>query len=65
MIREKMTEQKARELWPYINEFVQEKGREPSITSNNDFEKRLAVALEFIREKKRRQNAKNKAEATK
>lgn len=63
--REKMTEQKARELWPYINAFVQENGREPSITSNNDFERRLAVALEFIREKKRKQNAKDRAEAAK
>lgn len=61
-LREKMTMQKALELWPYINKFVQENKREPDINSSNDFERRLAIALAMIKEEKRKRNAKDKAE---
>ena len=61
-MREKMTMQKALELWPYINKFVKEHKRPPEINSNNDFERRLAIALAMIKEEKRKRNAKEKAE---
>ncbi len=61
-MREKMTMQKALELWPYINKFVKEHKRQPEINSNNDFERRLAIALAMIKEEKRKRNAKEKAE---
>ena len=61
-IREKMTMDKALELWPYINRFVAEhEGRKPDIRSTNDFERRLAAALEMITEEMRKRNAKAKA----
>lgn len=61
-MREKMTLDKALELWPYVNDFVKKNNRIPEVTSNNDFEKRLAVALAIIQEEKRKKNAKDKAE---
>ncbi len=61
-MREKMTMEKAFELWPYINKFVKEHKAEPEITSSNDFERRLAIALAMIKEEKRKRNAKAKAE---
>ena len=61
-MREKMTLDKALELWPYVNDFVKKNNRKPENTSNNDFERRLAVALAIIQEEKRKKNAKDKAE---
>lgn len=62
-MREKMTLKKAFELWPYINKFVMEHNRrEPEITSSNDFERRLGIALAVIKEEKRKYNAQKKAE---
>lgn len=61
-MREKMTMEKAFELWPYIQQFVQENKREPDLNSSNDFERRLAIALAMAREEKRKRNAKEKAE---
>ena len=61
-MREKMTEQKALALWAYIQKFVMDNKKEPDLNSNNDFERRLAVALAFLKERKRMRNAKNKAE---
>lgn len=61
-MHEKMTLQKARELWPYINNFFMEHNREPDITSSNDFERRLGIALAVIREEKRKYNAQKKVE---
>lgn len=61
-MREKMTEQKALALWAYIQKFVMDNKREPDLNSNNDFERRLAVALAFLKERKRMRNAKNKVE---
>ena len=62
-MREKMTKGKALQLWPYIQEFVREKKREPLITSTNDYERRLAIALAIIREEKRAKNARDKVES--
>lgn len=61
-MREKMTMEKAFELWPYIQQFVQKNKREPDLNSSNDFERRLAIALAMAREEKRKRNAKEKAE---
>lgn len=60
--REKMTMQKAMDLWPYINFFANKNGREPNLTSSNDFERRLAVALSYLREQKRKDNSNKKSE---
>ncbi len=60
--REKMTMQKAMELWPYINSFANENKREPNLSSSNDFERRLAVALAYLREQKRKDNSNKIAE---
>lgn len=64
-MREKMTLQKALELWPYINKFVKEHDREPELNSTNDFERRLAIALAMLKEERRKRNAKEKAEGNK
>ena len=64
-MREKMTLQKALELWPYINKFVKEHKREPELNSTNDFERRLAIALAMLKEERRKRNAKEKAEGNK
>ena len=62
-MREKMTLQKALELWPYINKFlVEHNKREPDINSSNDFERRLGIALAVLREEQRKRNAQKKAE---
>ena len=64
-MREKMTLQKALELWPYINKFVKDHKREPDLNATNDFERRLAIALAMIKEEKRKRNAKEKAAGNK
>ena len=61
-MREKMTMDKAMELWPYINRFVEDHKRKPDIDSTNDFERRLAIALAMIVDEKRKRNAMEKAE---
>ena len=52
-----MTEEEAAMLWPRIEEFKKEKGIEPNLASPNPIEKRMAEALAFIREYKRRKGA--------
>ena len=52
--RIEMTEEEAVILWPKINEFVKKTGGEPNIQSFNQNERRLAEALLFIREEKRK-----------
>lgn len=59
--REKITKEKALDLWPYINAFVKENKREPSIMSRNDFERRLAAALAYLKEEQRKRMAAEKA----
>lgn len=49
-----MTEEEALILWPKINEFKKNTGEEPSLHSFDQKEVRLAEALLFIREEKRK-----------
>lgn len=52
-----MTEEEAVALYPRIKEFVKTRGTEPSLTSPNPLEKRMAEALSWIRDKKRQRMA--------
>lgn len=49
-----MTEQEAVILWPKINAWVKETGEKPNIQSTNPIEQRLAQALLFIQDAKRK-----------
>ncbi|RRC51306.1 ATP-dependent helicase, partial [Escherichia coli] len=44
-MRSQMSEEEAVILWPRINEFRKDKGREPSVTASDPYERRLADAL--------------------
>lgn len=48
-----MTDEEAVILWPRIVAFHKEKGREPSMTSNDPIEVRYAEGLEYIKKRKR------------
>lgn len=48
-----MTEQEALALWPRIEQFTMENGREPSFSAAHALEKRLGEALEWLRRKVR------------
>lgn len=48
-----MTEEEATTLYPRIKEFKRAHGREPSLVATNPMEKRMAEALEWLRNKKR------------
>ncbi|RKR07626.1 helicase-like protein [Kushneria sinocarnis] len=50
--RVQMSEEEAVILWPGINEFVQQHGREPNLHSDNHIEVRYAEALAYIKHKK-------------
>ena len=50
-----MTEEEALVLYPRIKNFKQTHGVDPSLVSQNPMEKRLAEALEWLRNKKREQ----------
>lgn len=52
--RIQMTEEEAIILWPKINEFLKREGRQPSIDSLDPLEKRLAEAIIFLKELKRK-----------
>jgi hypothetical protein len=52
-----MTEEEAVLLWPRIKSFTEDHQREPSLTSPNPMEKRMAEALAFVREVARRRKA--------
>jgi hypothetical protein len=52
-----MTEEEAVALFPRIKEFKAAKGMEPSLVSSNPMERRMAEALAWIREEKRRRMA--------
>jgi superfamily II DNA or RNA helicase len=58
-----MSEEEAVMLWPRIKIFAQERAKEPSLTSPNPMEKRMAEALAFIREAARRKKAQTEAES--
>ena len=49
-----MTEKEAVTLFPRIKAFKEERGSEPSLTSPNPMERRMAEALAYIREAKRK-----------
>lgn len=51
-----MTSEEALELWPIINEFVQEHKRKPSRTAVDPLERRMAEALLYIQNQRRVQN---------
>ena len=52
-----MSAEIAQSLWPYINQFYYEHKRAPDVFSSNDYEKRLASALNYIKKQKRLQNS--------
>lgn len=52
-----MSEEEAVSLWPRIQAFKAEKKVEPSLVSPNPLERRMAEALAWIREAKRRRLA--------
>jgi hypothetical protein len=49
-----MSEEELVVQWPLINAFKKERGHDPSLTSANERERRMAIALARIREAKRR-----------
>lgn len=53
--RIQMSDEEAITLWPKINDFVKTNKREPSIQSQDPLEKRMAEAIIFLKEKKRRE----------
>jgi hypothetical protein len=50
-MRVTVTEEEAVIFWPKIEEFIETKGKEPSITSIDPLEKRYAEVIAFIRKK--------------
>lgn len=51
-----MTSEEALELWPMINEFVQEQKRKPNRNADDPLERRMADALLYIQNQRRMQN---------
>ncbi|SEI63184.1 Superfamily II DNA or RNA helicase [Allopseudospirillum japonicum] len=56
-MRSQMSEEEAVILWPRINEFRKDKGREPSVTASDLYERRLADALAYIKRKAQERKA--------
>lgn len=56
-MRTNMTEEEAVILWPRINDFIKEKKREPSASSSDAHELRLAEALAYIKRKAQERKA--------
>lgn len=52
--RIQMTEEEAILLWPKINQFIKTRGIQPNIQSSDLLEKRLAEAIIFLKEMKRK-----------
>lgn len=50
-IRSNMSEEEAIVLWPRINGFLEDKGREPSVTASDAYERRLAEGLAYLKRK--------------
>jgi len=57
MTRIEMTDEEAIILWPKIKVFKQERGREPSMTSMDPQERRLAECIIYLKKRKRESNA--------
>ncbi|MNF16205.1 hypothetical protein D3C80_2191280 [compost metagenome] len=49
-----MTEEEAILLWPKIKEFVESKRVQPNIHSSDPLERRMAEAIIFLKEQKRK-----------
>ena len=56
-MRSNMSEEEAVVLWPRINEFRREKGREPTVTAADAYERRLGEALAYIKRKAQERKA--------
>ena len=56
-MRSNMSEEEAIILWPRIQTFRKEKGREPSVTSGDLYEKRLAEGLTYLKRKAQERKA--------
>ncbi|WP_432787025.1 hypothetical protein AAEX37_01098 [Oligella sp. MSHR50489EDL] len=56
-MRSTMSEEEAIVLWPRIQTFRKEKGREPSVTSGDPYEKRLAEGLTYLKRKAQERKA--------
>lgn len=52
-----VTEDEAVILWPRVKDFKREKGREPSLSASDPYEKRLAEVLAYVRDQKARKLA--------
>lgn len=50
-MRASMSEEEAVALWPRIQVFMREKGREPSVMSSDGYEKRLAEGVAYLKRK--------------
>lgn len=55
--RIQMSEEEAILLWPKINHFMQTKGKQPDLNSNDPLEKRMAEAIVFLKDMKRKMQA--------
>lgn len=55
--RIQMSEEEAIILWPKINAFIKEKGAQPDINSFDPLEKRLAEAIVYLKDLKRKMQA--------
>jgi len=56
-MRSTMSEEEAIILWPRIQTFRKEKGREPAVTSGDPYEKRLAEGLAYLKRKAQERKA--------
>lgn len=56
-MRASMSEEEAVALWPRIEEFMRDKGREPSVMSSDGYEKRLAEGVAYLKRKAQEQKA--------
>ena len=55
--RIQMSEEEAILLWPKINRFLKDKGKQPDINSNDPLEKRMAEAIIYLKDLKRKMQA--------
>ena len=58
-LRQRMDEETACQLWNAVEAFVSEHGREPDQNSSSDYERRLGVVLEYVRQKYSEKLSKN------
>lgn len=56
-MRLQISEEEAVILWPRINQFRKDKGKEPSVTASDPYERRLAEALVYIKRKAQERKA--------